>query len=230
MLPVTHIFSRQQTWPGQVSKRLDPICYGPQKLVDFEKFNQWAQSPVSTAKEVIAGLGFSISQEKEWTIFLQSQITSQKNELEFRKSIVLKAISDNLDPFLRNIIMVRAIKYFRTMKKSIPFFMLRKAIPRGGSYYRRVPKKSGNGYNYYYNQETYERSKGAHLGGPDTVSGYLGNKIKNILSNGAQNPEVFKNLVKKHGLDKIESVMKELQKKGNLKISKGKFYWVESEG
>ena len=230
MLPVTHIFSRQQTWPGQVSKRLDPICYGPQKLVDFEKFNQWAQSPVSTAKEVIAGLGFSISQEKEWTIFLQSQITSQKNELEFRKSIVLKAISDNLDPFLRNIIMVRAIKYFRTMKKSIPFFMLRKAIPRGGSYYRRVPKKSGNGYNYYYNQETYERSKGAHLGGPDTVSGYLGNKIKNILSNGAQNPEVFKNLVKKYGLDKIESMMKELQKKGNLKISKGKFYWVESEG
>jgi hypothetical protein len=230
MLPVTHIFSRKQAWPGQVPQRVDPQLIGPQKIDDFDKFNRLTQGTVSTAREVVSGLGLTIDKENEWTSFLQGQIVGQMNELEFRKSIVIKAMSDNLDPILKNIIGVRAIKYFRTVKKSICSFALVKAIPRGGSYYRRVPKKNGNGYNYYYNKEMYEQSKNAHLGGDDTTSGYLSNKVKNILGEGAQSPEVFKNLVKKHGLDKIVSVMEELSKKGDLKISKGKFYWSESEG
>jgi hypothetical protein len=230
MLPVTHIFSRKQTWPGQVLNRIDPQLVGPQRVEDFDRLNSLSQEKVSTAREVIIGLGLPIDKENEWITFLQSQVVGQKNELEFRKSVVIKAMADSLDPILKNIISVRAIKYFRTMKKSICSFALKKAIPRGGSYYRRVPKKGGNGYNYYYNKEMYERNKNAHLGGNDTTSGYLSNKIKNILSNGSQNAEVFKNLVKKYGLDKIVNVMEEVQKKGNLKISKGKFYWSESEG
>lgn len=231
MLPVTDIFSRQKAWPGQVP-RIDPQVIGPQRIEDFDKLSKLGE-PVLTSAAIVDGLGMDIAQQREWVSFIQQEIVGQKNELAFRKALVVKAQADNLDPVVRNILSLRAIKYYRTMKKSICDFVLRKAIPRGGSYYRRVPKKSGNGYNYYYNKEMYERSRGAHLGGEDTTQGYLANKIKNILvsaGNKGHSAELFKNLVKKHGLDKIVNVMEDVRKKGNLKVNKAKFYWQESEG
>lgn len=229
MLPVTDIFSRTKTWPGQVP-RLDSQLIGPQKVEDFERFNVLSQ-PILTARSVVDGLGLPFSQEQEWVRFLQREVVGQGNELAFRKAVVVKAQADNLDPVVRNLINLRSLKYYRGIKKSLPIFVLQKALPRGGSYYRRVPKKNGKGYNYYYNQETYDRSRGAHLGGEDTSNGYLSNKIKNILTNAGSNGNgsLFKNLVKKYGLDKIVNVMEDVRKKGNLKVNNGKFYWQEKE-
>jgi len=93
-----------------------------------------------------------------------------------------------------------------------------------------VPKGNGKGYNYYYDEDKYHNSKSAHMDGERATGGYLTNKIKVILSGlgkGGGDKAVFKGMIKKYGIEKVSSVLEDCKKKGNLKIEKRKFYWLE---
>ena len=229
MLPITDIKSRDQRFPGQVPD-MEAIKLANTQPKEWS-IDRMLKKPILTARDVVADLSLGISQVSNWVGIINHAMFSVANELEFRKEIVAQSISHGIDPIVRNIIGVRAMAYYRRMKKGYTFVIdLEKAEARGGNYFRRVPKGNGKGYNYYYDEDKYHNSKSAHMDGERATGGYLTNKIKVILSGlgkGGGDKAVFKGMIKKYGIEKVSSVLEDCKKKGNLKIEKRKFYWLE---
>jgi len=229
MLPIVELNSRTKRWPGQVPKKPKVLQETESRAPDFN-INRLFDFPVSSAQEVIRDLPLEPGVLEEWINYIEHALISSQNELDFRKEISIKTMGH--PPVIRNIVAMRAIKYYRYMSKSIHVFHidLSKAEARGGNYFRRVPKGNGKGYNYYYSEDDYNRSTAPHLNGENANNGYLTNKVKNILNSGVADgarPEVFKNLVKKYGVVKIEKVLKGCVENGDVKIKAKRFYWVK---
>lgn len=200
----------------RVPKEVDPI-----KMLDL---------PIRTANDVIDGIINEPGEKQQWIHFIQNTLMSSRNSLELRRELISKAYY--LDPILRNILAMRAMKYFDYINKSFIHFHidLEKAMNRGGKYFKRVPRKNGKGYNYYYSEEDYDKSPSSHVSGDKAHTSYLSNKIKNILvSSSGGDASVFKNLVQKYGVDKVEKILKDEVKKGNISLKNKKFMWVDKE-
>lgn len=104
-----------------------------------------------------------------------------------------------------------------------------KAEARGGSYHRRVPRKSGKGYAYYYDEEKYKRSKGAHLDGEGAAKARIRSTVdKAMEAEGSCPVERLKSLVKRYGAQMVGDVCKA----GGYQFKKGKLYpkVLEKEG
>lgn len=229
MFPVTPPRFRTMRWPGQVpsKEKLQLQKQAQQKAPPIEALNRF-DKPVIDARSIVSDFGWTLDKIVEWESYIQHALLSSANELEFRKTLMIKAFSEGIEPIVRNLIGVYGMQYWRQMRKSSFYIDLEKAEARGGNYYKRVP--SGKGYRYFYNEDQYHQSKGAHLDGERAQGGYLVNKVKVLLTtNKGTDHKIFKGLVKKYGIDKIESVLKGCQEKGNLKIEKGKFYWQEKK-
>lgn len=226
MLPIIDINSRLGRYPGQVL--LEAVRQATEKPPEWS-MDRMFDRPILIAGDVVGGLGFGVVEESQWIGIINHAVFSSDNELEFRKEIMVQMADRDLDPIVRNIISMRAIQYYRTMNKSLRYTIdLQKAEPRGGSYYRRVPKANGKGYTYYYSEDQYHRSKQSHLDGDRAAGSYIENKIKNILATngGKGGAKVFKGLVTKYGLSQSSSVLEGLVKRGLVKVNKGEFHWV----
>lgn len=227
MLPIVDIASRDQRYPGQIPDR-EAIKLTNTKPKEWN-IDRFFDKPVLMASGVVQGLGLPINEVSQWIGVINHALFSAENELDFRKEIMI--YSQQLDPIVRNIIGMRAMQYYRYMKKGFNYVVdLKKAEARGGNYYRRVPKANGKGYNYFYDEEQYHQSKHGHETGDRAQSNYLTNKVKVILTtNKGGDISAFKGLVKKYGLEKTASVLDTCKSGGNLKIKNKKFYWVGKE-
>jgi len=112
----------------------------------------------------------------------------------------------------------------------VPIYSLKleKADPKGGSYYRRVPKKVGKGFTYYYDEDKYKRSKNAHIKGEDAANSYIQKTVFTRAGNekGCDVKEL-KDLVKRYGSKAVGSSLKDAHKSGKLTFKKGKLYYKE---
>lgn len=226
MLPISDKNKPGYRIPGQVPYNAKD-AYKPPKPISVE---QSLELPINSVFDIVRGIIDSTKIE-EWINFINNLIVTVPNGLALRKEIAI--FGRELDPMARNIILMRTMKYYNQINKSFIRFNidLEKAVPRGGNYFRRVPKKSGKGYNYYYTEDDYNRSKSSHLSGENAHVSYLGNKVKNILVNkNGSDASVFKNLIQKYGIDKVENILKTSVEKGDIKIKGNKFYWSSGSG
>jgi len=128
-----------------------------------------------------------------------------------------------------------AVRGVGKVEKAMPTeerFVMRKAVARGGKYYKRVPKKDGNGHHYFYKPEDYDNRPDAHLSGEDAGRTYLSGKVAKCVAAAGKKgcgPDAFQDLVKKHGHKSVAQVLKDSVNGGKLSFKKGKFYAVESK-
>jgi hypothetical protein len=102
-----------------------------------------------------------------------------------------------------------------------------KAEAKGGSYHRRVPRKGGKGYTYYYDEDKYAASKNAHLDGPATRGARLTKAVLGAVEGAGKSGCAIKSLrdmAKKEGKEHIASAIKGCLEKGDLTYKKGMLY------
>lgn len=218
-----HSFYRE---PGQDPSIVKTVEKMPKEKTVWEAM----ELPVRTAHDVIGGIINEPGEKAEWIYFIQNTLMASRNMLELRKEIINKAYF--MDPILRNILAMRAMKYYKYMSKSFINFHvdLEKAMNRGGKYFKRAPRKNGKGFNYYYSEDDYNKSPSAHVNGEDANNSYLANKVQNILvASKGGDASLFKNLVKKYGVKKIENVLKKEIEKGTVVFKGKKFSWVDKD-
>lgn len=110
--------------------------------------------------------------------------------------------------------------------------LLGKAEARGGKYYKRVPKKDGNGHHYFYKPEDYDKREDRHVSGEEASKAYISGKVSKCVAAAGEKgcgPDAFQALVKKHGHKSVAQVLKDSVNGGKLSFKKGKFYAVESK-
>lgn len=217
IVPSEYSFNR---WAGcRLPRRFErDLDIGPPKEVQIGLLT----TPVLTLRGIVNGLDLGDS----WVSYIDTSVHTANNALDVLKDLAVKAESENLDPFLRNVLGMRVLSYFKHFKKSLYVIPLRKAEARGGKYYRRVMGPSGR-YTYYYDEDKYHSSTGSHLDGGRANRNYLQNKVKNILINNGNTVDikVLKPLVKKYGIENISKVLEEGIKKGSIEIRKRTLKW-----
>jgi hypothetical protein len=93
-----------------------------------------------------------------------------------------------------------------------------KAEAKGGSYHRRVPRKGGKGYTYYYDEDKYAASKNAHLDGPATRSARLTKAVLGAVEGAGKSGCAIKSL--RDMAKKVKGCLE----KGDLSYKKGMLY------
>ena len=96
----------------------------------------------------------------------------------------------------------------------------------GGTYHRRAPKPGG-GYRYFYNKDSYDRSKGAHQSGEDVRSSAMGADVTKALTDAGHegcNHNAMRQLAKKYGRAELADHLKGQAKRGKLVYKGKKFY------
>ena len=104
---------------------------------------------------------------------------------------------------------------------------LEKGEAVGGMYHRRVARKSGKGFTYYYKPEDYNKRKDAHVNGEDAERTHISGKVMKCVEGvgkGGCGVDGFKDLVKKYGSKKVAASLTEHTNGGKLSFKKGKFY------
>jgi hypothetical protein len=107
-----------------------------------------------------------------------------------------------------------------------------KAEPRGGKYHRRAPRAGGKGYNYYYDEETYNRSKTPHISGNDAALQAIKSGVQKRLEaadSGGLDLKELKSLVTRYGSKMVGEVLEKEKSEGRMKFQKGKLSLVKSE-
>jgi hypothetical protein len=116
---------------------------------------------------------------------------------------------------------------FKIRWMGLPSKELIKAEPRGGSYHRRIPKKSGKGYTYIYDEAKYSTRTDAHLHGPDARKARLNKAIMGAVMNAGKSGCAVKSLsalAAKEGKEHVAEVIKGCLASGDLTFKKGKLY------
>lgn len=234
--------------PGQVPSRdrIDALRLAQQKPIRFNPAMLLNQSGAYLSVDsVLDGLGLSQADEKEWRQFLKKAM-SGPNELVVRQDIMAKMLADRIDPALRKAIFQRSMSMYRdTLKKSrvavvtvdelkksmeepeARFYLrsdLHKADPKGGKYYRRTMTKSGK-HRYFYDEDSYKRSKDAHVNGEDAAHSAIrkavGARIQNNEGKGLKLKDLG-DLVKRYGKQAVSKALKaECGAEGGLMFKKG---------
>lgn len=199
--------------------------------------------PRFTVDSVLDGLGFDTAQYSDWRTFLKKAL-SGNNEVVLRREVMDKAMSERLNPQLRRALLQRSVVHFRGrfQKSQIvnvvsvdelhrapqeTFYIpesLEKAEARGGTYHRRVPRKNGKGYTYYYDPEQYDRSSGAHVDGQSAAKSQIRKGVQKLLeeNSGGVGLDSIKPLVKRYGAKLCSDTLREMQKQDGLTFKSGR--------
>lgn len=111
--------------------------------------------------------------------------------------------------------------------KPAPVQPLKKAEAKGGNYHRRVPRKNGKGYTYYYDEGKYAASRNAHLDGPATRSARLTKAVLGAVDGAGKKGCAVKSLrdmAKREGKDHVAAAIKGCIENGDLTLKKGVLY------
>lgn len=187
--------------------------------------------PVMRIEGITDGLGLDPVRENAWNQFLDDQLNGGVNELVMRQAIMGRMIDERMEPEMRKAIFQRSMNYYRDkMSKSLfqvvtPDEILEKAEARGGNYHRRVPKKNGKGFNYFYDEEKYASRNYAHLSGAEARDGRIKKAVGAMLEEKTECvPEDMKDLVKKYGAKEVAAVLKkQCGDGGPVEFKNGKF-------
>jgi hypothetical protein len=187
--------------------------------------------PVMRIEGITKGLGLDPARENSWNKFLDDQLNGGVNELVMRKAIYQRMMDERMEPAMRKAIFQRSVTYYRDqMSKSLvqvvtPDEVLEKAEARGGNYHRRVPKKNGKGFNYFYDEEKYASRDYAHLSGAEARDGRIKKAVSTMLEKQSEcAPEDMKDLVKKYGAKEVAAVLKkQCGDGGSMEFKNGKF-------
>jgi hypothetical protein len=188
--------------------------------------------PRFSPDSVVSGLGMDMAEAGDWRNWLANNISSASNEVVARKSLYTRFIEKKTPPELRRAIFQRALNYFGNVRKAMvevvtPDEILEKAEARGGSYYRRVQNKSGDGYRYYYNPEQYHEREDSHLDGDTALRKRLGKMlVEHVTRSGEKgcDHKPFQALASRFGTDKVAAALREATTEGGpLKFEKGTF-------
>jgi hypothetical protein len=180
-------------------------------------------APIYRPEAVMKGLMLDNGAQSE----LRRILEQTDSELALRQSVYAFYKSRDLDPAVGRVLLHRSVNYYRNsltkaLVLSVESDKLEKAVARGGSYHRRIPKQGG-GYRYIYDEDTYRKAKDAHISGDEATQGYLRSSVEKCLSKGPCGAEAFKSLVEKHGSKAVANVLRESVKKGTVVYKAGKF-------
>lgn len=187
--------------------------------------------PVMRIEGITKGLGLDPVRENSWNKFLDDQLNGGVNELVMRKALYGRMLDERMEPAMRNAIFQRSMNYYREkLSKSVvqvvsPDEVLEKAEARGGNYHRRVPKKKGKGYNYFYDEEKYASRNYAHLSGAEARDNRIKKAVGAMLEEKTEcAPGDMKDLVKKYGAKEVAAVLKkQCGDGGPMEFKNGKF-------
>lgn len=187
--------------------------------------------PVMRIEGITKGLGLDSARENSWNKFLDDQLNGGVNELVMRKALHSRMLNERMEPEMRKAIFQRSMNYYREkMSKSVvqvltPDEILEKAEARGGSYHRRVPKKNGKGFNYFYDEAQYSSRDYAHLSGAEARDNRIKKAVGSMLESKPEfAPEDMKDLVKKYGAKEVAAVLKkQCGDGGPVEFKNGKF-------
>jgi hypothetical protein len=190
-------------------------------------------APITNGFEVVKGLGLEPRTETSVAAFLEKAL-GEENEARFRANVFTKYRDHNFAPELRAELLHRAVRLYRwahrdRMTKAAVLsieqaYELKKAVPRGGEYFRRVTGEDGR-HQYFYSEAEYDQAHG-HVSGKVAARAHLKTKITDLITGaGSEGVELkaFKNHVRRHGADTVAEVLKELgaeHRKGRV-FSKG---------
>lgn len=187
--------------------------------------------PVLRIEGITKGLGMDPALANSWNKFLDDQLNGGVNELVMRQAIHGRMLDERMEPAMRNVIFKRSMNYYRdklsksTYQVFTPDEILEKAEARGGNYHRRVPKKNGKGFNYFYNEDQYASRDYAHLSGPEARDNRIKKAVGTLLEKKSECvPEDMKDLVKKYGAKEVAAVLKkQCGDGGSMEFLNGKF-------
>jgi hypothetical protein len=187
--------------------------------------------PVMRIEGITKGLGLDPVRENSWNKFLDDQLNGGVNELVMRKALYGRMLDERMEPEMRKAIFQRSMNYYREkLSKSVvevlsPDEILEKAEARGGNYHRRVPKKNGKGYNYFYDEEKYASRNYAHLSGVEARDSRIKKAVGAMLEEKTEcSAGDMKDLVKKYGSKEVAAVLKkQCGDGGPIEFKNGKF-------
>lgn len=184
--------------------------------------------PRPTVTSILGDLGLDAVQYQDWSKFLGEVVRSATNEVTLRQDIMSKCLNERLDGGLRRAILLRSLVHWRSLRKGLVQVVtvgdLQKAVSPGGAYHRRVPKPGG-GYRYFYDEDRYVNSKGAHTGGAENAERYIHAQIQKCIEKSGKagcGVEAFKSLVQKYGAKTVGAVLSKNHGK-TFEFRKGKF-------
>jgi hypothetical protein len=105
---------------------------------------------------------------------------------------------------------------------------LQKAEAKGGTYYKRMPAKSGSKkkWRYFYDAKDYDGRDDAHTGGEDNARAHLSKRVLGCVTDAGSKgcgPDGLGDLVKKFGAKGVAEALRDGKKSGTLAYKKGKF-------
>ena len=226
-LPVVHPRYRMVRVPGSIPDR--ELLRTAQQIPKSPDARDYDRKPTRTAGEVVEGLGLPYGQVSDWVGFLEKQVVGASDKLMFTKSVLFKIMGDGLED-KRGVILERSGDFWNEYHRRLQKFHigvdgdneLRKAVERGGKYYRRVPR-SGGGFTYYYDKDKYHGRKDAHTNGVEAQDGYATGKVLQVVGNKGCKIDAFSGLVKKYGAEKVNEILKRAIKNQELTYEKGVF-------
>jgi len=228
--PASHLSRIGGQVPSNANMELLRLAQAKPKPANAAQLLQYTD-PIMRIEGITKGLGLDEAQMSSWNKFLESQLDGDTNELVMRQALYQRMMGERMDPELRKAIFQRAMMYQKgKVKKSLveivsPDELLQKADPRGGEYHRRVPKKSGKGYNYFYEEEKYNSHPGAHLSGKDARSARIQKAVTSLVESCDKGCSLadMKALAKRHGTKDVASVLKKQCGCGAMTYKSGKF-------
>lgn len=235
-LPPTMLASFPYTRiPGQVPTReqMELLRLAKERPKEMSVARLLAQNePRLTVGGILGDLGMNAGQYQDWSRFLNRVTRSSINEVTLRQDIMSKCLNERLDGGLRRAILLRSLTYWRSLRKGMVQVVtadeLQKAESPGGKYHRRVPRPGG-GYRYFYDEDKYRNSKGAHTGGAENAERYIYGQIQKCIEKagrGGCGADAFKGLVQKYGAKAVGAVLTKNHGK-SFQFKKGRFTLVQ---
>ncbi len=191
-----------------------PMLTAPTPLTDpTSRHEAEARARARMAPQVAE---ISKAEREEFLRGLRLDAATAPNELVYRKAIGIRLAEKNYAAPLRRALMGEAIAVFRagaTSTRPAPRPM-EKSVPRGGSYYARIPKPGGK-HEYVYSEAEYKQRPDAHIDGKSAQDAYLHHHVARILdrhadpdANGGVPIGHFRGLVERHGHQAIARALK----------------------
>jgi len=253
-VPPTHggatMGARGGVWPGGVPsrERMEIMRLAQAKPRPQPSTMEQLQGdrPVLRISKVIDGVGLDVAQQQSYEKLL-GEVLPSRNEVAVRQRIMSKMAHDRLDPVQRRVIMQRALSFRRNVMQksgvivhSLEEFheapeqesFVMKADPRGGKYHRRVPRKGGKGYRYYYDEDQYNRHDQAHVSGNDAAQEAIKSAVQKRLEGddaGGLDIKDLKSLVTRYGSKMVGKVLEKERTEGRIKFQKGRLSLAKSE-
>lgn len=220
-----------------------PPALDVDKLLDREIF---------TSRGAVQDLGLDAATMNDWAQFLETIIHSSPIEAVVRQQLFQKMRAQKWDSELRKVMFQRAMSLFRNTKKSVVTVddlakgedagkpvqvltpdQLQKAEARGGEYHRRVPKKGGKGFTYFYDPDKYNEQKDSHQSGEEMTKYAMGQALLRAVKtagDGGCSVADLKEMAKKYGGKELSGVLqKRCGEGGDMSYSNGRFYSRKKE-